>query len=125
MSLDAWRAQRGPLPKPRKREIHAGVGAAVVRDAGRCQVCRARTLALDPHHLVPRSQGGDDVIPNFAALCIWAPPGHTTGCHARVTANDPETLRALRASLDALQLAYIVERKGEAWLERRYPGTAY
>lgn len=116
MSLEAWRAQRGPLPKPRKREIHAGVGAAVVRDAQRCQLCGARTLALDPHHLVPRSQGGDDVIPNFAPLCIWQP-----ACHARVTRNDPDALRALRASLDALQVAYIVERKGEAWLEQRYP----
>ncbi len=89
------------------------------RDAHRCQICGARTLALDPHHLVPRSQGGDDVIPNFAALCILEP-----ACHARVTANDPAALSALRASLDALQVAYIVERKGAAWLERRYPGTA-
>lgn len=104
-----------------KRHREDGVGNAVVRALGRCQMCNARTLALDPHHLVPRSQGGDDVQPNFAALCIWPPPGFTSGCHKRITENDPAALRRLRATLDPLQVAYIVERKGEAWLDRRYP----
>lgn len=117
--LDAWRASRRPDPKPRKREIHAGVGMALVRALTRCQLCGARTLALDPHHLVPRSQGGDDVQPNFAALCIFPP-----ACHRRITENDPDALRQLRASLDPLQLAYILERKDAAWLDRRYPEAA-
>lgn len=118
-ALEQWRASRQPDPKPRKREVAAGVGMGVVRAVRQCQLCGARTLALDPHHLVPRSQGGDDVVPNFAPLCIFPP-----ACHKRITENDPDALRRLRGTLDVLQVAYILERKGAAWLDRRYPEAA-
>lgn len=94
----------------------------VVRELKRCQLCGARTLALDPHHLVPRSQGGDDVTENFAPLCTFPAFAEArAGCHQRITENDPGALAELRGTLDLLQLAYIVERKGTAWLDDRYP----
>jgi 5-methylcytosine-specific restriction endonuclease McrA len=104
-------------PKPRKRIRAAGVGMAVVRAEQRCRICGKRTHHLEAHHLVPRSQGGDDVPDNFVPLCgPWQP-----SCHQRVTENHPDALRALRAALRPAEVAYIVERKGQAWLDRRYP----
>lgn len=104
-------------PKPRKRIRARGVGMSVVRAEQRCRLCGKMTLALEAHHLVPRSQSGDDVPENFVPLCgPWQP-----SCHQRVTENDPAALRRLRAALRPPELAYIVERKGAAWLDRRYP----
>ena len=40
-----------------------------------CINCGLRTESL--HHIIPRSQGGDDVVPNLAPLCGTG----TTGCH--------------------------------------------
>lgn len=120
--LEAWRASRRPDTPHRRRVIVPGLGMRVVRELARCQLCGARTLALDPHHIVPRSQGGDDVLGNIAPLCTFPPsdaPG--LGCHARITENDPGALRAFRETLDELQVAYVLERKGAAWLEGRYP----
>ncbi len=117
--LEAWRRSRYPIPKPVPRIIERGVGRLKCNAEAVCRICGKRTLALDPHHIVPRSQGGDDVADNFAPLCApWEP-----SCHRRVTENDPEALRALRAALRPEELAYVFARKGDAWLERRYPSA--
>lgn len=68
---------------------------------------------MQRHHVVPRSQGGDDVAENLVPLCA--------ACHRRVTGNDRLALRLLRAALAPDEVAYVVERKSEAWLDRRYP----
>lgn len=109
-------------PKPRKRHRATQQEWEQLRIQAcenarwRCQACsEMRTLTI--HHLVPRSQGGDDTIGNLMALC-----GHgTAGCHGDVTANRPHALAAVRRNLTPQQTRYIIERKGEAWLDRRYP----
>lgn len=112
--LDDWRTGRGPNPRPRRRMRDAAAG----RDkcAGEtCRLCGGR-YAYSRHHLVPRSQGGDDVDANLVRLCDpWRP------CHLRITQNEPIALRELRATLTPDEIAYIVERKGSDWLDRRYP----
>lgn len=121
--LEAWRAQRRPQQAHRRRIIVPGLGMKVVRDTHRCQLCGAVTLALDPHHIVPRSQGGDDVLANFAPLCTFPrlDDPNARSCHDKITQNDAPTLRAFRATLDDAQVAYVEERKGAPWLDDRYP----
>ena len=42
--------------------------AVLTRDGWRCVRCRLHG-GLDPHHIVPRSQGGGDVLTNLLSLC--------------------------------------------------------
>lgn len=115
--LEAWRAARREIPRPTPRIVKRGAGRLKCNTEARCRVCGARTLAVDAHHVVPRSQGGDDVAENLVPLCApWEP-----SCHRLVTENDPDALRALRAALEADEIAYVISRKGEAWLDARYP----
>lgn len=81
----------------------------------RCAVCGDPSQSA--HHVVRRSQGGDDVLANLVGLC-----GHgTRGCHGLVERRKPEALAAVRRALTVDQLAYVLERKGQAWLDRAYP----
>jgi len=48
------------------------------RDGWRCQSCGSR-LALEVHHITPRSKLGDDVEDNLITLC-WE-------CHRRIHLN--------------------------------------
>lgn len=102
------------------RIVDKQAGVEKCRAEGRCRICRRRTKNLAKHHLVPRSQGGDDVNDNLVPLCDpWEP-----WCHDKVTKGRPEAVRALRASLTADEVAYIVGKKGEHWLEQRYPSSS-
>lgn len=115
-ALDLWRQSRGPNPRPARRveDREAGVEKCA-RD--RCRVCGATTGSYARHHLVPKSQRGDDVDDNLVRLCDpWEPY-----CHHRVTTNDPAALAAVRASLSPSETAYVIRKQGVAWLERRYP----
>lgn len=87
------------------------------------------------HHLVSRSQGGDDVLSNLAGLY----GDGTTGCHGALTSgnrvNDgvnfpgrearwiyPEVVRVgIRNHLRPDQRAYIISRTGEWYLDKHYP----
>jgi 5-methylcytosine-specific restriction endonuclease McrA len=106
----------GPDPKPRKRIVNTDAGVGKLRQERACRVCGQRTLLLERHHLVKRSQGGDDVDANLVPLCGY-------GCHGKVEAKDRETLVLLRQKLRPDELDYIIVRKGEAWLDRMYPRT--
>jgi hypothetical protein len=67
-----------------KRSVRAAFRAAVLaRDGMRCRVCNARLVALDPHHITPRTAlpFGGYVAENGIALCDA--PG---GCHAKAEA---------------------------------------
>jgi hypothetical protein len=111
----------GPDPKPRKRVVNPDAGVEKVygpTGERACRVCRRRGF-VSRHHLVKRSQGGDDVDENIVPLC----GDGVAGCHGRVEAKHRETLVALRKALRPDELDYIILRKGEAWLDRMYPRT--
>ncbi len=112
-ALDLWREGRRPDPRPRRRRrsTDAGREKCLSIDA-RCRLCPSGR-GLQRHHVVPRSLGGDDVDENLVPLC--------SACHARITGNDLIARRLLRSALHPDEVAYVVERKGEAWLDRRYP----
>ena len=80
-----------------------------------CVICGDR--AESKHHIVRKSQGGDDVPENLADVC-----GHgTRGCHGLIEARHHPTLCALRFALTPEQRAYVIGKKGEAWFDRAYP----
>lgn len=88
---------------------------------GPCRICGGAP-PNELHHLVPRSQGGDDRNANIVPLCH--------DCHGRVTRYDREACAVLRANLattpsrrpeDGDEYAYCVETLGEARFEARYP----
>jgi 5-methylcytosine-specific restriction endonuclease McrA len=110
-----------PDPKPRRR-IRALTKAqrAAAYDwpiSTRCVVCGDAW----PHrsHVVPRSQGGDDVRSNIVPLCGLDHVVLDQGAGDRRAI----VAAAVRAWIDSEPdvLAYVLERKGQAWLERRYP----
>lgn len=124
MARDSWGK---PQPKPGKRVV---ASTAAARDDAygwvhapgvRCWGCdglrRFAWRRLHAHHLVPRSQGGDDVAVNMAPLCgecHFDLHGAASGARRVVRV-------ALRGRLQPAQLAYIEAKKGRAWLDRHYP----
>ena len=109
-----------PDPKPPKRYRAKKKDWEVMHRhfAGHgCWLCEARSWEL--HHIIPRSQGGDDVTPNLFPVCA--------ACHARLHAGDAGARHRLRVMLAANHLSYIRFKKGEkweGWLDRRYPRMA-
>ena len=93
--------------------MHAQGGTCVLAD----RTCES---TLNLHHVLPRSQGGDDVRANLSWLC----GSGTTGHHGRVEARDPEALRAFLLTLRPDTLEYLSDKLGgpeaaEEWLRRR------
>lgn len=80
-----------------------------------CELCGVRR-SESFHHVVPQGQGGDDCLENGAALC----GDGTRLCHGRVE-HDSRARAELRPRLRPEVVAYAVERKGQAWFDRRYP----
>ncbi len=80
--------------------------------AAPCRVCGS-LIGLEMHHLVNRSQQGDDVADNLIPLCI----AH----HGLITRRDHATAHAVRASLTPEEAAYCAAKKSWAWLDERYP----
>lgn len=99
--------------EPRKKDKGATRKAVLAQRS--CVICGEPTT--NAHHLVPRSQGGDDVPENLVSL----DGSGTTGCHGKIEAHDKPTRSALRSVLTPEQIAYIVEKKSRAWLDRYYP----
>lgn len=62
-----------PFPKPRKRLVDPKAIKAYVRAHPRCELrgCPSRPCP-EPHHLVSRKMGGDDVPENLLRLCLAA-----------------------------------------------------
>jgi 5-methylcytosine-specific restriction endonuclease McrA len=67
---------------------------------------------VEYHHLVPRSQGGDDVAANIVPLC--------RGCHVAVTTRDSGALQSLVFNLTDSERAYIIGKLGEGGIERLF-----
>jgi len=64
------------------------------RDCLTCQRCdkKYQKTELTVHHLVPRSEGGADAMPNLITLC--------SPCHDHVEVNDLRTRAAIAGSID-------------------------
>lgn len=119
-----------PDPRPRRRIVAPEAGKAKVEAEGRCRVCRRRSLpwwkggsrmsGLTRSHLVPRTHGGDDVDANIMPLC-----GMGAGtCHHLSELGDLGMRMAIRTAMTEEEEGYVIERKGEAWLEKRYPSRS-
>ena len=83
-----------------------------------CRVCRDPASngsvhsAIQFHHLVPRSAGGDDTEDNIVPLC--------SDCHGLATLRNPLVLEVLARSLTDGEYAYIIDKMGEGALERLF-----
>lgn len=125
-----------PDPKEPRRLFDVTAGYVKLRREGRCRVCRRRpgepiyrrapdgrlrrvgtVPALSRHHLVPRSQGGDDVDANLVPVC----GDGARGCHGHLENRTPGYREQLRRHLHEAETGYVIGKKGEAWLDRHYP----
>jgi len=85
-----------------------------------CRICdesqriagTSSTSSLELHHLVNRSQGGDDVADNLVPLC--------SAHHGFVTNRTANTLRVLAESLTDGEYAYCIEKLGEGAMTRLF-----
>jgi 5-methylcytosine-specific restriction endonuclease McrA len=109
-------------PKPRRR-IRARDARSRLAAYGHvanhpCVVCGERR-AVQAAHVVPRSQGGDDVRENIAPLCWECHPLLDQGA----TKEAAMVRRAFRWWIESEPdvLAYVIRRKGLPWLTERYP----
>lgn len=82
---------------------------------GPCRVCGGDSL-IQLHHVVARSDGGDDVADNIVSLCA--------DCHGAITRRNPRLAAIMLERLTDAEYAYAVERGGEAYFERHY-GLVY
>lgn len=77
---------------------------------GACRVCTAPP-PNEMHHLIPRSQGGNDTEANIVPLCGV--------CHDLIERRDPIAGMKLAISLTDAEYAFMVHHGGEGILERR------
>lgn len=69
-------------PKPAARIVDKDVLAlARIRLGNSCAACGSPAGSV--HHIIPRSQGGDDVMANLVLVC----GSGTTGCHGALHGN--------------------------------------
>jgi hypothetical protein len=123
--LTDWK--RGP------RIVDPDAGWRKIRIEGECRLCGHVPSGhpldkLNRMHVVPRSQGGDDVDDNFVPGC----GSGTTGCHGLLTAkmeipSHPEgftvadALDAMNRSLTDRERRYAAAEKDPDWIDRTYP----
>jgi hypothetical protein len=102
-----------PDPRPRARHRARQREWAELHRAkhGRCRICGRLPTQL--HHLVARSQSGDDTADNLVPLC--------SDHHSAVHAGDLLARTLLGGRLTDAEVGYVVDRRGAAWLEERYP----
>jgi hypothetical protein len=119
--------------KPTARIVDDGAGREKLRREGACRICGRRPSghpldSLNRMHVVPRSQGGDDVDDNIVPGC----GSGSTGCHGLLTSRreDPshpaglsvaEALDEMNRSLTVAERRYAEEKKWTGWIERAYP----
>lgn len=102
-----------PMPRIRDPELMRILHA----DPHKQCALTGETWGIELHHVLPRSQRGDDVRDNLVAL--------TYRQHALITRNDPEACAALGAHIEAERpdvIAYLYRKLGTgalAWMQRR------
>lgn len=120
-------------PKDPPRIVDPTAGIAKLRAEGECRICERRPSghpldALNRMHVVPRSQGGDDVDDNIVPGC----GSGTTGCHGLLTSamedpRHPEGLTVAEARdrmnrrLTDRERAYAETEKYVGWVDDAYP----
>jgi 5-methylcytosine-specific restriction endonuclease McrA len=96
-----------PDQKPRKRTVNAAAVRSKMADDPLCRVCSGK--ATDAHHILLRSQGGDDVEENIMPLCH--------DCHMSYHAGQ------VNLWIRPRELLYVIDRlgrdKGVEYLKRR------
>lgn len=122
---------RGSVPKPssgggigkkkpvKNKRTHASPERIAEIRAKKCQECRlcGVTSNVNAHHLISRAQGGPWTMWNIVGLC----GSGTTGCHGLVEARDKAACHLLRTLLTDHEYSYLVSKRSEEWLNRRYP----
>lgn len=120
-----------PKPYPKREQLHrparrraritatkaqwAEIAAAKL---GPCRVCcdpghnGSQFGRIQLHHLVPRSQLGDDVADNIVPLCL--------PCHEQTTRRNPVDLAAIADSLTRAERAYIIRKLGSGAFGRLF-----
>lgn len=105
-----------PKPEPRIRDSDI----LRIMHADRTKQCAITedVDGLELHHILPRSQGGDDVRANLVFL--------RADIHRRITANDPVAMRLLGEHIRTERLdtmAYLTFKLGagpaQDWMRRR------
>jgi hypothetical protein len=120
-----------PLPRPKSAQLARGQRryrrkvaspkqwqAIIAAKIGPCRVCCEPGMngsgfpKVQFHHIVSRTDNGDDVADNIAPLCPV--------CHEGVTVRMGGCCLALLASLTNAEYAYMIQRGGEDYAERAY-----
>ncbi len=98
-----------PPPRPRKatRKIDRDASAAQLLRYGACCACGAP--ACNAHHVIPKGQGGDDVLENLVSLC----GSGTARCHGALHGNPYDHEFAKVGDVP------FVERRDAEWVLRR------
>ena len=81
-----------------------------------CVTCGLRPIEL--HHVVPRSQGGDDVVENLVPLCFRHHSDFES--HAEGWERIAGHIRAYVMARES-RLGYVIGKIGETRFRRRYP----
>lgn len=124
---------RGPVPKPiskggigrKKPQANKKTAASPERIAeirekkcsDGCRLCGKHPATA--HHLIPRSQQGIWTESNIVGLC----GDGVQGCHGLIESRDRAACHLLRSLLTDAEYSYLISKKGEEWLERRYPAV--
>lgn len=73
---------------------------------GRCVNC-CSPFYLEVHHIVPRSQGGEDLVENGITFCGF--------CHVPLFHDKSYKYKVKKSWLDESQINYIIKKKGAEW----------
>lgn len=101
-------------PRPTKRHKASAAEWKLIRrikGADSCRICGSDTFG-ELHHIVPKSQRGDDTADNLVALCSL--------CHGLIEARDDTASLRLGLKLREAERAYVRRRKGDWYLVSRY-----
>lgn len=122
-----------PDPKPMSRHRDQERLDAMRPPYAQCPLCNSRFdryPGCTRHHVIKKSQGGDD----WRANIVWLCGDGTRGCHGLIEAGDRSTRRRLRLYLERERpetIRYVVRKistrnraplsAGVEWLDRHYP----